>query len=258
MRVHPVADLFPMLPEDELDDLAEDIKANGLQHPIVVKDGELIDGRNRLAACELAGVDPSFEELDGQDPVAYILSANLARRHMNQGQKAIAGARVTQIVYGQQTELARIVGVPQQRISEAVQILEHAPDEADDVLADKLAFSSALKTAKEKRDAQLSEAERHENELVELGKTHPDLEIKVRNGVKTFAEAQQEVESWRQSLLSFGGVMSNARHIARLGQGQDFDVHAQQIRTTDYFDLEQDEVEDAIVALQRLKEVAYG
>lgn len=94
MRVHPVADLFPMLPEDELGDLAEDIKTNGLQHPIVVKDKVLIDGRNRLAACEMAGVEPHFEELNGSDPVAYILSANLARRHMTKGQRAMAAARV--------------------------------------------------------------------------------------------------------------------------------------------------------------------
>jgi ParB-like chromosome segregation protein Spo0J len=49
--VHPVANLFPMLPDDELQELADDIRANGLQHPIVLdKDGVLIDGRNRWAA----------------------------------------------------------------------------------------------------------------------------------------------------------------------------------------------------------------
>lgn len=94
MKVHPVADLFPMLPDDELADLAADIKANGLQSPIVVKDKVLIDGRNRLAACEMAGVEPEYVEMNGSDPVAFILSANLARRHMSKGQRAMAAARV--------------------------------------------------------------------------------------------------------------------------------------------------------------------
>jgi ParB-like chromosome segregation protein Spo0J len=59
--VHPLADLFPMMEPDDLAALADDIKANGLQQPIVVDDaGVLIDGRNRLAACKRAGVEPIY------------------------------------------------------------------------------------------------------------------------------------------------------------------------------------------------------
>jgi hypothetical protein len=53
--VHPAADKFPMMEEEELDELAQDIKANGLQQPLVVAevDGQmmLIDGRTRRMAC---------------------------------------------------------------------------------------------------------------------------------------------------------------------------------------------------------------
>jgi ParB-like chromosome segregation protein Spo0J len=60
--VHQSADLFPIMTDEELADLAADIKANGLLHPIVVdKDGVLIDGRNRARPCEIAEVElPSF------------------------------------------------------------------------------------------------------------------------------------------------------------------------------------------------------
>jgi hypothetical protein len=34
-KVHPAADVFPMLSDDELAKLGEDIKANGLQSPII-------------------------------------------------------------------------------------------------------------------------------------------------------------------------------------------------------------------------------
>ena len=57
-KVHPAADLFPLMPPDELRALAEDIRKNGLRNRVALipgPDGEpiLIDGRNRLDAYEL-------------------------------------------------------------------------------------------------------------------------------------------------------------------------------------------------------------
>jgi ParB/RepB/Spo0J family partition protein len=96
---HPAADVFPMLPDDELDDLATDIKANGLLMPLLVGrvDGQavLVDGRNRREACRRAGITPSYTLLtDGEDLPARILSENVYRRHLTQGQKAIVIARL--------------------------------------------------------------------------------------------------------------------------------------------------------------------
>jgi hypothetical protein len=61
-KPHPYADLFPMMTSAELDALAEDVKANGLRHAVVLYKGLTLDGRNRLLACEKAGVEPRFEE----------------------------------------------------------------------------------------------------------------------------------------------------------------------------------------------------
>ena len=87
-----------MLPDDELDELTADIRANGLIMPLLVGqvDGQnvLVDGRNRREACQWAGVIPDYVLLDGQDPVTYILSANINRRHMTKGQRAIVVARI--------------------------------------------------------------------------------------------------------------------------------------------------------------------
>jgi ParB-like nuclease domain len=93
--VHPIADLFPMMTDEELADLAADIKANGLIHAIVVdKDGAIIDGRNRDRACEIAGVEPTTVPFDGDDPRAYIIAANVCRRHLTKGQQAMAVAMI--------------------------------------------------------------------------------------------------------------------------------------------------------------------
>lgn len=87
--VHPAADRFPMLPADELRSLADDIAANGLHHAIVLlPDGTLLDGRNRLAACELVGVEPTFTSYNGDAPYAFVVSENIKRRHLDTGQAA--------------------------------------------------------------------------------------------------------------------------------------------------------------------------
>ena len=81
-KVHPAADVFPMLPDEELDELAADIKANELLEPVeywggpvqsLVDDddgeiGEILDGRNRLEGCERAGEKPRFKAVYTDDP----------------------------------------------------------------------------------------------------------------------------------------------------------------------------------------------
>jgi hypothetical protein len=90
--IHPAANAFPMHDDDELNRLAVDIVQNGLRHPIVTTpDGEVLDGRNRLAACALVKVEPSFVIHDG-DPWTYSRSVNLHVRNMTTGQKAASCA----------------------------------------------------------------------------------------------------------------------------------------------------------------------
>jgi ParB-like chromosome segregation protein Spo0J len=88
-KVHPFAAAFPPLAPEAFDALCADIQANGLRNPITVdKDGQVLDGRNRLAACENVGVNPVFETYTGDDPEGFILSANVHRRHITPSQRA--------------------------------------------------------------------------------------------------------------------------------------------------------------------------
>jgi ParB-like chromosome segregation protein Spo0J len=99
MPVHPAADIFPMLHDADLLALGEDIKKNGLREPITLYDGMILDGRNRYAACKLAGIEPGFRlgaahqespnlaRLVISDPYAYVISANIHRRHLTTEQK---------------------------------------------------------------------------------------------------------------------------------------------------------------------------
>lgn len=92
MKVHPVAALFPLLEGAEFEQLKASIAAEGLLQPIEVQDGVIIDGRNRLRACEALGVEPRFEEYTGTAPVQHIIARNVARRHMSPTQLAATAA----------------------------------------------------------------------------------------------------------------------------------------------------------------------
>jgi hypothetical protein len=93
--VHPAANLFPMLDREEFDRLVESVRTRGLEHPIVLDDkGTLLDGRNRMRACAIAGVSPRFETYGGDDPVDYIVRVNVHRRHLTTSQRAMLGLRL--------------------------------------------------------------------------------------------------------------------------------------------------------------------
>lgn len=158
--VHPVAELFPMLSDDELDDLAADIKENGLIHPLIVTpDGQLVDGRNRREACDRLGIEARVEVFGG-DPVAYILSANITRRHLNKGQAAMLafkarlvsspGPGLTEEV---RSELIEQSGTGKTRIDRAVAVARWTPDLIDTVIAGATALDEAYREAQNRRAA---------------------------------------------------------------------------------------------------------
>lgn len=95
-QAHPAAAIVPMLEGTSYDSLKEDIQVNGQQVPIVLWDGLVIDGRNRLRACCELGVAPKMTQLSklpGGSPTMYVLSANLHRRHLSPSQLAMVAAR---------------------------------------------------------------------------------------------------------------------------------------------------------------------
>ena len=86
-----------MMSNEALNELANDIKEHGLRDPIVMHQGRVIDGRNRLEGCHRAGVEPTFNEWTGTGSVvAWILSVNLHRPTPQRPTKGNARARVAQ------------------------------------------------------------------------------------------------------------------------------------------------------------------
>lgn len=178
IEVHPVADLFPMLADDELAELAEDIKQRGLLQPIVLDaDGRVLDGRNRLAACHMIGMQPEFVTYDGDDAEGYALAVNIARRHLTKGQIAMVSARALSRNYSQR-EIADQANVSQSRVRQAAVVLDHAPGLADPVVSGALTLDKAYDQAREnKRKAESTEAK-----MLRLRADAPDLAAKVTDG----------------------------------------------------------------------------
>lgn len=173
--VHPAADAFPVMEEEELEELAADIKINGLKQPLVVAevDGQmmLIDGRTRRMACLALGIIPGYVLLDGQDPVAYIMSANIHRRHMTKGQRAMVMARLLETSKVTQQTASKQADISQQRISQARTILKHAPDLADSVISGFLPLDNAYEEARIRK----GRADTYESRFNALKAEAPDL-----------------------------------------------------------------------------------
>ena len=191
LPVHPAADVFPMLDLDELSDLASDIKSNGLQHPIVVGmvDGVemLIDGRNRLAACKMAGVSPEIKQLNGQDPEALILSENIMRRHMTKGQRAMAVAMMYPEGAGRggKDDENFSLHFHKSYLRQARTVLKYTPEYTDAVIAGAKSLSEAYEEAKQRKNAGNDDTD----QLEWLKSVSPELADKVIEGDRTLPGA---------------------------------------------------------------------
>jgi ParB-like chromosome segregation protein Spo0J len=102
-KFHEVANLFPLMDEEALAELAADIKENGLREPIWRhRDGRIIDGRNRWLACQKAGVEcrPRTYEKGDETIVSFVVSKNLHRRHLTTAQRAAVAVEIANLGRG--------------------------------------------------------------------------------------------------------------------------------------------------------------
>jgi hypothetical protein len=86
--------------EEEFTELVKDIKAHGLRLPITVYDDQVLDGWHRYRACQQLGIKPTRIEFIGTDPVAFVCSVNLKRRHLTASQRAMIAAELCDLPQG--------------------------------------------------------------------------------------------------------------------------------------------------------------
>jgi len=98
--IHPIADIFPPMSAEEYAALVQDIRERGLLEPIWLYDGQVLDGRHRSRACQELGIEPETREYTGDDPLGFVVSLNLKRRHLSESQRAMVAARVANMRQG--------------------------------------------------------------------------------------------------------------------------------------------------------------
>lgn len=165
---HPLADVFPLIEGDDYKKLCDDIAENGLRESIVrvwaddegvTRKPLIIDGRNRLRACLKVGVQPTFTDYTGTDLMAFVISANLRRRHMEVGQLAIAAKKLATLEKGSnqhapigapsQSDAATMMKVSRRNLQRAGTVLDKGvPELVDAVERGEIKVSAAAEIAK--------------------------------------------------------------------------------------------------------------
>jgi len=152
--VHPAADLFPMMDAEALAALADDIREHGQREPVVLFHGAVLDGRNRLRACELAGVEPlTCVRDDIASPTTFVLSLNLHRRHLETAQRATLAIKVVASYAVEAAERARVgnaKGGSAERKSSTESVLDSIAPKQD---SDARALTQAAKAVGAGREA---------------------------------------------------------------------------------------------------------
>jgi len=180
MRLHELCSIFPKLDEASFQALKADIALHGLRNPIIVKNGEVLDGQNRLRACEELEIAPVFQEYQADDLVDFVLAQNLHRRHLSAGQSA------TIVAMAQDWSLAH----PSKNIAKSNKIndLEQKTDVA--ILRSKGLPVDTINDRAEKSGA----SKRTQFSADKLVKEAPELAKKVATGEITLNKAIKELE----------------------------------------------------------------
>ena len=173
IEIHPVAEKFPLLVGSDYEELVRDIRDRGQLHPVVIHGNQLLDGRNRVRACDELNIAPVEIEWDAPDGVTageWIISTNLQRRHLTSQQRAMLAADPDILDVLEAEARERQTRGVQEKIPEGSQ-----------------SRAEAAKT--------FQTNERYVSDAKKIRKRKPELVEPVINGTLTLTEAKKEVES---------------------------------------------------------------
>lgn len=165
MKFHPYAEIFPLIEGAAFDELVADIKLHGLREKIWLYEGKILDGRNRYLACQKANVKLETRNYAGVNPLAFVISLNVQRRHLSESQRAMAAARIATLREGANQHLPRnidssdvgasIEAPTQDDAAESMKVGRSSVQRARKVIAE---GSKALQKAVDKGDVSVSKA----------------------------------------------------------------------------------------------------
>lgn len=195
MKYHELAELFPVMEKNELEELAADIRVNGQFYPIWIYEGKILDGRNRFAACLMADIKPVFDEYRGNDPLGFVVAHNIKRRNLTTAQRSAIAVRIEEIEAtkakarqvrkpesvkpnsaeqkGQARDKAAVaMRVGKQGVSDMKRLKKEAPDIFNRVLSGEIkSVQEAKREARKIPKDDWRQDERERKKLIESGET---------------------------------------------------------------------------------------
>ena len=174
LEFHEIAEIFPLMEQEDIERLAQDIKLHGQREAIKLFEGKILDGRSRYKACILAGKEPIVENLSTDDPLKYVISCNVHRRHMNETQRAWVAANICDTQICVQHDAAKMMNVSLRSVSSAIAAKSKAiPELREAIQQGKISISMASRIADFDDDTQ--------RELMALNKKDRLKVIKEKN-----------------------------------------------------------------------------
>lgn len=172
LQDHPIASIFPLLNAQELAELAEDIRVNGMQIPIVLYEGKILDGRNRYRAAVMVGAHIPQTYYTGESPTGHVISLNLKRRQLTASQRAAVAAEA----------LPHFEAEAKKRQGARTDITAKLPE-------------CSTGESREKAAEATGASPRYVQEAKALRETAPEVFQQVLSGEKSIPEAKREVQA---------------------------------------------------------------
>jgi len=210
--LHDLCKLFPLMPEDQFSSLIDSIRDHGLLTPIMLHEGKILDGRHRYKACINLGIEPSFEEYEGDDALGYVIALNLSRRHLDESQRAMIANRISNLKVGDnqykvgapigatsQTDAAAMLNVARRSVQRARKVMDKGtPELIEAVENSQIPVSVAAKIA----DLD------HEQQAQVIADPKPEQAIKkIARQEKEWALAERTIIQTMHSMDKLYGVI---------------------------------------------------
>jgi hypothetical protein len=162
LPAHPLAKIFPPISEPQYLALKADIERNGLLTDIVTCEGQILEGLSRYRVCLEIGIPPRLREYDGSDPLAFVMSSNLHRRHLTESQRALVAGQIVRLKVATGQGKPQICGLTHSRAAKMFAVSPRQVDKATALLS-----------------------------AVERGQAIPELLESVRNGDRRLHQAEK-------------------------------------------------------------------
>jgi len=212
---HPAARLFPDMGAVEYYELKVDIEANGLKVPVLLWNGQLIDGRHRLKACNELGIEPRFETTDCSEEAlsGLVCSLNKHRRQLTASQRAAIGGLMSEFSKEGKPRLSNTYTAPNDAVNAGSVVLPsltaHDCAVSD---AERIAQNCAGLAAQAQAAKRAGVSRRHVQSFLAVKREDPMLAKRIHDGKITVGKAMRIIEECKNPPVDPPHDFQNMRH----------------------------------------------